>query len=305
MITAAALVLFASAMAPKQIVLIAADQEYRSEESMPVLARILERDRGLRCRVLYSTNPETGRIDPSANNNVPGLEALRTASLMILFARMLELPDAQMKEIIDYTESGRPIIAIRTATHPFSDKQHPGGPYARYSYQLKEHNGGYGRLVLGETWIGHWGAHQKQSTRGVIVPGMSSHPILRGVRDIWGPSDVYEVTTLSGDSRPLVMGQVLDGMTSDAPPDAAKRPMPVAWIRSYTGRRAKTARVFTTTMGHAEDFRNEGFRRLVVNACYWGMGLERKIRPDIDIRFVGDYNPNPIGFGKQKANLQP
>ncbi len=305
MIAATALLLLASALAPKHIVLVAADQEYRSEESMPALARILEQKHGFRCTVLYPIDPKTGEINVSVMNNVPGLEALRTADLMILFARMVELPDAQMKEIIDYTESGRPIVALRTATHPFNYKLHPENPYARYSFQLKEHDGGYGRLVLGETWIRHWGAHQKQSTRGVIVPEMRKHPILKGVKDIWGPSDVYEITTLTGDSRPLVMGEVLDGMTPDSPPDSNKRAMPVAWVKSYTGSRGRAARIFTTTMGHAGDFRNEGFRRMVINASYWGMGLEKKIRPNSDVGLIGTYDPNPIGFGKQKTGLRP
>ena len=43
--------------------------------------------------------------------------------------------------------------------------------------------------------------------------------------------------------------------------------MPVAWVKTYNG-----ARVFGTTMGHANDFKNEGFRRMVVNACYWAHG---------------------------------
>ena len=112
----------------------------------------------------------------------------------MLFARWLELPDEQMKEIIDYTESGRPIVALRTSTHPFNYQKHPESPYAKYSYNNKQFSGGYGRQVLGETWIAHYGAHQKQSTRGVIAPGMEKHPILRGVRDLWGESDVYEIT---------------------------------------------------------------------------------------------------------------
>ncbi|MCX6623857.1 MAG: ThuA domain-containing protein [Acidobacteria bacterium] len=305
MIAASALLLFASAFAPKHIVLVAADQEYRSEESMPALARILEQKHGFRCTVLYPIDPKSGEIHASVPNNVPGLEALRTADLMILFARMVELPDAQMKEIIDYTNSGRPLVALRTSTHPFQYKLHPESPYAKYSYNNKEFAGGYGRQVLGETWIRHWGAHQKQSTRGVPVPAMRKHPILKGVKDVWGPSDVYEITTLSGDSQPLVMGEVLNGMLPDSPPDTSKRTMPVAWIKTYTGGQGKPARIFTTTMGHCGDFLNEGFRRMVINATYWGLGMEKRIKPGADVGLTGPYNPNPIGFGKHKTGLMP
>src|SRR5437879_12616743 len=86
----------------KNVVLIAGDQEYRSEESIPALAQILASRHGFHCTVLFSVNPQTGRPDPNTIDNIPGLEALRRADLLILFARWLELPDPQMKEIVDY-----------------------------------------------------------------------------------------------------------------------------------------------------------------------------------------------------------
>jgi type 1 glutamine amidotransferase len=285
--------------AGKHIVLIASDQEYRSEESIPALAKILSTHHGFKCTVLFSTNKQTGAIDPSTMDNIPGLEALRTADLMIEFMRWLELPDSQMKEIIDYVNSGKPIIGLRTGTHPFNYKQHPDSPYAKYSWNNKEFEGGFGRQILGETWVSHWGAHQKQSTRGVVAPGMENHPILKGVKDVWGPSDVYGITTLTGDSKPLLMGQVLNGMTPDSPPDTSKRMMPIAWVKTY-----HSARVFDTTMGHAGDFQNEGFRRMVVNACYWTAGLEKKISAKSSVALVGTYAPNEIGLNKQKKDLK-
>jgi len=279
----------------KHIVLIAGDQEYRSEESIPALARILATRHGFHCTALFSTNRQTGQIDPNTLDNIPGLEALRTADLMVLFARFLELPDEQMKEIIDYTNSGRPIVALRTSTHPFNYQKHRESPYAKFSYNNKELAGGYGRQVLGETWINHYGEHQKQSTRALVAPGMERHPIVRDVKDIWGESDVYAITTLFGDSRPLLLGQVLMGMQPDSPPDPTKKLVPVAWIKTYTGDSGKTSRIFTTTMGHAMDFQNEGFRRVVVNACYWLLGLERQISLTRSVDLVGDYHPSPIG----------
>src|SRR5215469_8777615 len=133
----------------KHIVLIAGDQEYRSEESLPALAKILEQ-RGFRCTVLFSTNPRTGEKDPASMDNIPGLEALRNADLMVLFARMLGLPDEQMKEIIGYTNSGRPIVGLRTSTHPFSYQKHRDSSFAKYSWDSKSPPGGYGREVMGE-----------------------------------------------------------------------------------------------------------------------------------------------------------
>jgi len=287
----------------KRIVFVTGDEEYRSEESMPAMAKILAVRHGFTCTVLFAINKQTGEIDPTVSDNIPGLEALDRADLMVIFTRFRDLPDDQMKHIVDYINSGKPIIGIRTATHAFNFRKHK--TYAKYSFRSKAFPGGFGRQVLGETWVAHYGRHQRESTRGLIAEGMENHPILRGVENIWGPSDVYAITTLQGDCRPLVLGQVLSGMNPDDKPNSAKKPIPVAWIKTYTGEKGKAARVFTTTMGAAGDFKNEGFRRLLVNACYWALGMEDKIPPKSNVDFVGTYDPNPIGFGKFKRGLKP
>jgi type 1 glutamine amidotransferase len=134
---------------------------------------------------------------------------------------------------------------------------------------------------------------------------MENDPIVRGCEDIWGPSDVYGITTLHGDCRPVVMGVVLKGMDPKDEPNPEKKPVPVAWTKTYTGEKGKTARVFTTTMGHASDFKSEGFRRLMVNACYWAMGMEEQIPVKSNVDFVGQYNPNKIGTGRHMKGLKP
>jgi type 1 glutamine amidotransferase len=289
----------------KHIVFLVGDEEYRSEDSMPQLAKILAAHHGFKCTVLFAINKETGEIDPQTLDNIPGLEALDTADLMVMFLRFRELPDDQMKHIIDYTNSGKPIVGLRTSTHAFNYVKHKDSPYARYSFRSKDPDGGYGRLVFGETWINHYGRHQQESTRGLIVKGMGNESIARGIDDIWGESDVYDLAALAGDCRPLVMGQVLSGMNPKDKPNPDKRIVPVAWTKTYAGEKGKTARVFTTTMGHSFDFFNEGFRRLMVNACYWTLGMEDKIPPKSNVDFVGNYNPNKIGMGKQKKGLKP
>jgi len=289
----------------KHIVFVTGDEEYRSEDSMPQLAKILAVHHGFKCTVLFAINRETGEIDPQTVDNIPGLEALKTADLMVLFTRFRELPDEQMKLIIDYTDSGKPIMGLRTATHAFRYKKRKDSPYARYSFRDKGFKGGYGRQVLGETWISHYGSHQKESTRGLVAKGMENHPIAKGIEDIWGPSDVYGITTLSGDSKPLIMGQVLKGMNPQDEPNPDKKLVPVAWTKTYIGEKEKTARVFTTTMGHGGDLKSEGFRRLLVNACYWCMGMEDKIPAKSKVDLVGEYDPHPIGFGGHKKGVKP
>lgn len=289
----------------KHIVFLIGDEEYRSEDSMPQLAKILAVHHGFKCTLLFSINKKTGEIDPQTLDNIPGLEALESADLMVMFLRFRELPDEQMKYIIDYTNSGRPIVGLRTSTHAFNYRKLKNSPYAKYSFHSKELDGGYGRQVFGETWINHYGRHQVESTRGLIVAGMGNEVIAKGVDDIWGESDVYGLTTLTGDSRPLAMGQVLVGMNPDDKPNTDKRLVPVAWTKTYTGDTGKTARVFTTTMGHSFDLNSEGFRRLLVNACYWGMEMEDQIPAKSKVDFVGTYNPSKIGMGKHKTGLKP
>jgi type 1 glutamine amidotransferase len=225
--------------------------------------------------------------------------------MMVMFLRFRELPDEQMKYIIDYTNSGKPIMGLRTSTHAFNYRKSKDSPYAKYSFRSPKPKGGYGRQVLGETWAGHYGGHGRESTRGLIAKGMENNPIVKGCEDIWGPSDVYTITTLTGDSKPLIMGQVLIGMNPKDEPHHTKKQMPVAWTKTYTGTKGKAARVFATTMGHGDDLKSEGFRRLLVNGCYWAMGMEDKIPARSKVDFVGEYNPNRIGMGRHKKGLKP
>jgi len=289
----------------KHIVVVTGDEEYRSEESMPQLAKILAVHHGFKCTVLWAINKEDGTIDPQTLDNIPGLEALETADLMVLFVRFRELPDEQMKRIMDYTNSGRPIVALRTSTHAFRYGDDADSPYAKWSFRSKDPEGGYGREILGETWAGHYGHHNHESTRGVVAEGMEAHPIARGCEDIWGPSDVYEITTLTGDSKPIIMGQVLVGMDPKDAVNTEKPAMPVAWTKTYTGAAGKAARIFTTTMGHGGDLKSEGFRRLLVNGCYWGLGMEDEIPARAKVDIVGEYDPTGIGNGRHTTGVKP
>ena len=88
-------------------------------------------------------------------------------------------------------------------------------------------------------------------------------------------------------------------------PNTEKEPLPVAWTKTYTGTAGKAARVFTTTMGHGGDLKSEGFRRLLVNACYWCMGMDDEIPARAKVDLVGQYDPNLIGMGKHKPGLKP
>jgi len=303
--------------AGKHVVLVSGDEEYRSEEALAQLAKILAQHHGFRCTVLFAIDPETGVINPNIQDNIPGLEALKSADLMILFTRFRALPDAQMKCIDDYLKSGRPVIGIRTATHAFQfDSKNPWAHYGNgYNGKNSAWKDGFGRLVLGEKWINHHGSHKHESTRGMIAPEASRARITCGIQngDIWGPTDVYEVRLpLPGDAKPIILGQVVTrkgvftteepffGMRpDDGPPvDGTKNNpmMPIAWTKTYQIPNGKPGRVFTSTIGAATDLVSEGTRRLLVNGAYWALGLEHKI-PDTgtNVDLVGEYNPTAYG----------
>jgi hypothetical protein len=295
----------------KQIVLISGDEEYRSEEGLPQLAKILAKRHGFTCTVLFAVNPEKDNtIDPEYRKNVPGLEALKTADLMVIFTRFRDLPDEQMKYIADYAEAGKPVIGLRTATHAFALKSKT---YAKFNNDSKEKGweDGFGRLVLGEHWISHHGDHGKQSTRGVLAKGQEDSPILRGIKDgdIWGPTDVYGVRLpLPAECKVLVYGQVLEGMKpTDKPVEGKKNDpmMPIAWTKTYKVPGGKEGHSFATTMGASQDLESEGLRRLLVNACYWAVGLEDKIPAKANVDIIGEYKPNPFKGGGHVKGVKP
>ncbi len=289
----------------KHIVLVSGDEEYRSEEALPMLGKILATHHGFNCTVLFAIDPDTGEIDPNNQNNIPGLHHLENADMLVLFTRFRELPDEQMKHIIDYTNAGGPVMGLRTATHAFNYTENKDSPYAKYSFNSREFDGGYGRQVLGETWINHHGHHGKESARGVIDEENKDHPILKGVTDIWGPSDVYGIKSLTGDAQVLVHGQVLVGMEPDDPPKPDTPTMPMVWIKTYTGETGNTCRVFNTTMGASVDLESEGLRRLLVNGIYWCVGLEDDIPDMAHVDYVVEYKPTMFGFGTFKKGLTP
>jgi len=279
----------------KHIVWISGDEEYRSEEALPMLAKILSKRYGFRCTVLFAVNRKTGEIDPNVTDNIPGLAALETADLMFVFTRFRDLPDEQMKHVDAYLQTGKPVIGIRPSVVAFRNK--PDSKYAKYSssYRGKDFTSGFGRQVLGATWISHHGHHGRESTRGIPVESMKGHPIMRGVGVMWGRTDVYTVRSpIPHNGKVLVMGQTLKGMKPDAPP-SLKAQMPLAWIKHFPTPKGN-ARVFMSTMGDAQDFRDESFRRMVVNACFWAMGLEDAIGPKTNVDMIVPFYPLPFGF---------
>jgi len=94
-------------------------------------------------------------------------------------------------------------------------------------------------------------------------------------------------------------------MTPDADPDTSKEELPVAWVRTYQLESGAPGRAFTTTHGASEDILSEGFRRMLINACLWGLEMEKDIKADNPINFVGGYEPTTFNFQGYQKNVKP
>ncbi len=240
------------------IVFVTGDDEYRSEITMPFMAKLLGRKKQFKCTILYAVDPQTGQHNPKHQKNIAGLEALKTADLAVFYTRFRDLPDEQLKLILDYVDSGKPIVGLRTSTHAF---RYPHG------HKNAKYNDGFGRDVFGQKWITHHG--HKSTTEVSIIPAMSGHPILKGIYGSFPCSSwLYHVAPLVGDCKPLLMGKAINSNKTN---NQKKYPLtqPVAWTKTYKG-----GRVFFTTLGHPKDFEEYSVRRLLMNGIYWAIGLE-------------------------------
>src|SRR3974390_2085035 len=131
----------------KHVVFLAGDEEYRSEEGLTMLARILAVRHGFKCTVLLPINPADGTIDPVTVTNIPGMEALDGADGCVMALRFRQLPDAQMRHFVDYLAAGKPIVALRTSTHAFAYERDKQSPFARFDWRSKDWPGGFGQQV--------------------------------------------------------------------------------------------------------------------------------------------------------------
>ncbi len=292
----------ADGKAVKHVVLVAGDEEYRTEESMPMLGKILSQKHGFKCTVIFSWSADKKYIDPNNQAGLWGLDALDTADLMIIGTRFRRPGPEEAKHITEFLDAGKPVIGIRTATHAFNGSDKFGG---KLSF------GQFGRKILGEQWVNHHGAHKRQGCRGVTVPAKSKHPILNSVKDVFALSDVYGVVHLTDDDEILMRAAVTDSLKPSSKNIEGKKndPMqPFGWLHSYTSPGGKKGTSFCTTGGASVDLLNEGLRRMIVNASYHLTGQE--VPEKADVAFVDPYHPSFYGFIRDKnwwsdADMQP
>jgi len=276
----------------KHIVLVSGDEEYRSEESAPMLAKILSERHGFDTTVLFSWSADGTYIDPNNIKGVTGWEKLDSADLMIIGTRMRAYTPETIKHLGGFLNAGKPVIGFRTATHAFKGGDKMGNIGA----------GEWGLKVLGERWVNHHGGHKTQGARGVIEEGSKEHPVLNSVKDVFGPSDVYGVRHLTDKDTILLRGAVTESLDpASKPVDGPKNNpmMPLAWLHTYESPDGKASgRSLCTTMGASVDFLNEDLRRLIVNASFHLLDLEVPKKANVD--FVDAFYPSFYGFWSGK-----
>ena len=296
-----------------RVVFVTGDEEYRSEESMPMLAAILQRDHGVDPVVLFSQTD--GAIDRDRPDHIPGLEALADADLLVLFTRFRALPPDQMRHVVNYVQSGRPVVGFRTGTHAFL---YPGGhPHADEFGAWNEEKIA---ALVGQRWIKHHGHFadgenfltEVTESSDAGAPGESL--ILNGVDTPFRAySWLYHVEgggdSLAKGSVPLLTGRSLRSKPLAAG-EADRYPpvQPVAWTKTnpFSPAGAEPGRVFFTTLGHPYDFKREPVRRLAVQGVLWALGREAEIPPrGVSVEYDGVYDPANSGFGTGRKGLKP
>jgi type 1 glutamine amidotransferase len=237
------------------VVFVTGDHEYSGEETLPVIAAELEKNYGMKTIVLKASP------DYNSEENIPGLEALKNADLAVFFLRWRRLPPEQLAHIDAYLKSGKPVMGFRTTTHAFhypeGDPSEKWNAFGEFALNAPPGWGGAAK----HTHYGH-----ESSTDVSIIPAQANNPILTGVAtNFHVRSWLYRVLPdypVKG-STWLLMGKAVN-------PDKAAIENPVAW----TGTNSFGGKVFMTTLGHPEDFRQVPFQRLVINAIHDELGLK-------------------------------
>jgi hypothetical protein len=265
----------------RHIVLISGDEEYRTEESMPMLAKILSKRFGYETTVLFAINPDGGFVDNQYQKNIPGMDEIATADLVIIGTRFRDLPEEQLKPFADYLNAGKPVIGIRTATHAFKTPNKTGG--------IDWNN--FGRNILGENWVSHYGKHKVQGARSLVHEKNAGHGILQGVGTIFAESDVYEVKAenVNDENATILLTAAVTHSLDPASPNVPGMiPQPVAWLKEYeTPEGTGSGLSFCTTFGSSCDFDDGNLRRLLINAAFFLTGVE--VPAETDVSYIDPF----------------
>jgi len=207
---------------PLKVCLVSGSLEYDSDHSLAGFQEFLEKHYRVEC----------SRAFRKADNDLPGLENLKTCDVMLLFTRRLTIDGEQLEQVKKYCQAGKPIVAVRTASHAFQN----------WLALDKE--------ILGGNYQGHYGTGPAVEVH--IEKHAKDHPILMNVKPFRSAGSLYKNTGLAKGAEVLLTGSIPEHME------------PVAWTHLSHG-----GRVFYTSLGHSKDFADDNFKQLLVNALFW------------------------------------
>lgn len=194
------------------LVLLAGEPEYRSDETMPAVARVLGEQLGREVVVRTSDVIEDDPRFPASSFG--DLSVLSDADLLLIFTRWRVLADADMEWLSSYLSRRAPIVGLRTATHAFhfpTDSR-----WASWN--------DFGRAVLGSPWIRH---HGHGSSTDVRVLPEASPALVDGL-----PSRFHGPGSTSRSSR---TGRTLTSRATRSTPKTSRCPA------SWRGTASRTA----------------------------------------------------------------
>lgn len=210
---------------PLSIHFISGSKEYKSEPSLQDFKKVLEKR--------YHVSVTASWVKDGAKD-LPGIEHIPQADLLLVFARRLKLPEEQMTVIRKHWNEGKPIIGMRTSSHAFQ----------------KEDNEIFDRQVMAGNYTGHFG---NEPVAVSTAKGAANHPVLKDVGKIESLK-MYKAGELGADATLLQNGTIKSKNAIHA----------VTWSNLYKG-----GRMFYTSLGVSVDFENEHFRKMIVNAIFW------------------------------------
>lgn len=212
----------AASAEPLHVLMLSGSAEYKSALTLPVLKERLEKHYHVRCTI-----HQVG----AKNDALPAPDRLESCDVLVIYVKRMKLPEDQLKLVKRYVAAGKPIVAIRTASHAFQTWPE------------------FDKAILGGSYGGHYNDRPAQ----VALPDKSpGHPVLAGVKPFPTNGKLYKNPRLADDATVLLTANTDEYVE------------PVAWTRVHDG-----ARVFYTSLGVAEDFTNENFLRLLTNAVLW------------------------------------
>ena len=213
----------ASANPPLKVCMLSGSREYKSDESLTALKPFLESNFNMTCTLVKGGDKAKG---------LPGIEAVKTCDVMLVFVRRNTLPEDQLTIVREHCDAGRPVVGIRTASHAFQNWLE------------------FDKKVLGGNYRGHYSGGAKAQV--ALEEKAKDHPVLKGVEPFASSYSLYKNTGLADDVTLLMTATSKD------------KTEPVAWTRIHNG-----GRIFYTSLGGPKDFEDKNFKQMIVNALFW------------------------------------